>query len=228
MSEENSYTTYNFEAVNNQIREIARRERARSFAYWLQSLKTLLIYIAIVSLIVAFLVLIFSWAFRIINAPYVEKKTEIVRPEIVEKEVLKVVQVPVEKSILEASDKSYKGPVNQPVARENNNRISPEKIVTNYHTFQSVPVSRFANYGFSEVVTGWKYKDSNSKFPEVQFCYIMLRKPNNSSALRADLAQIDNEGSYDAFINRKLALEVGVPQSVLNDVLGYCRWASAS
>ena len=95
MSDIKSYTSHNFSAVNEQIKQISKRERARTFSIWLLSLRTIFIYLAVTTLIIVLLMLSFSWAYRIINAPYVTKKTEVVRPEIIEKEVLKVVQVPV-------------------------------------------------------------------------------------------------------------------------------------
>ena len=115
MSEIKSYTSHNFNAVNEQIKQISNREKARTTAYWLQSLRSVFLYALVVTLIIVILMLAFSWAYRIINAPYPTEKTEVVRPEIIEKEVLKVVQVPVEKSILESSSSGYKGPTNQPI-----------------------------------------------------------------------------------------------------------------
>ena len=229
ISDEQYYTSSNFSAVDKQIYEMARRERARSFAYWLLSLKTLFIYLVVICLVIAFMVAILVWAYRMINAPYIEKKTEIVRPEIIEKEVLKVVQVPVEKSILESSDTNYNGPVNQPIISESGNAETPHvKIVTDYHTFQSVTVSQFEEFGFNEVVTGWKYSDSESDYPDFQFCYIMKQKQNKSTSERANLAHIDVNGSYNSLVTNRLALDIGIPQRKLNAILAYCRWASAN
>ena len=87
MSDIKSYTSHNFSAVNEQIRQISKRERARTFSYWLLSLRTIFIYAAVVTLIIILLMLSFSWAYRIINAPYVTEKTEVVRPEIVERSI---------------------------------------------------------------------------------------------------------------------------------------------
>lgn len=229
MSKNDSYVSHNFDAVNNQIRQIANRERARSFAYWLKSLQTIFLYMAIVALIVAFLVLIFSWAYRIVNAPYVEKETEIVRPEIIEKEVLKVVQVPVEKSILETSDSNYKGPTNQVVGNlSSQDNTSPANIVTNYNTFQNAAVPQYAEYGFAEVITGWKYKDSESSYPEYQYCYITKYSSGKSTTARADLAEINEDGSFINNVDSSLALDIGIPKKILNEAVNYCSFASAN
>lgn len=229
MSKTDSYISHNFDAVNNQIKQIAKRERARSFAYWLQSLRTIFIYAAAVALIVAFLVLVFSWAYRIINAPYVEKETEIVRPEVIEREVLKVVQVPVEKSILESSDSNYKGPTNQiATSTTSQSNTSSVNVVTNYNTFQNASVPQYADYGFAEVITGWKYKDSESNYPEYQYCYINKYSSGKATTVRADIAEINKDGAFLNNVDSSLALDIGIPERVLNEAVGYCQFASAN
>ena len=170
MSDIKSYTTHNFDAVNDQIHQISKRERARTFAYRLQSFRTIFFYAAGIALIICLLMLCFSWAHRIINAPYPEKEVQIVKPEIIEKEVLKVVQVPVEKSILDSVDNTYKGPTTTMSTTTNTNpNIS---VVTNFNTFKTAQSPELASYGLSEVTTGWKYLSSEDKYPNLQYCYI--------------------------------------------------------
>lgn len=229
MSDIKSYTSHNFSAVNEQIRQISKRERARTFSYWLLSLRTIFIYAAVVTLVIILLMLSFSWAYRIINAPYVTEKTEVVRPEIVEREVLKVVQVPVEKSIMETSSTGYKGPVNQPIdsSTTNSGSPSPASVVTNYNVFNTANVPEFIEYGFSSVITGWKYKDSESNYPEYQYCYINKSTPGRATTTRANIASIEEDGSYVSLVDGGLARDIAISQSVLNQVEGYCQWASA-
>ena len=229
MSDIKSYTSHNFSAVNEQIRQISKRERARTFSYWLLSLRTIFIYAAVVTLIIILLMLSFSWAYRIINAPYVTEKTEVVRPEIVEREVLKVVQVPVEKSIMETSSTGYKGPVNQPIdsSTTNSGSPSPASVVTNYNVFNTANVPEFIEYGFSSVITGWKYKDSESNYPEHQYCYINKSTPGRATTTRANIASIEEDGSYVSLVDGGLARDIAISQSVLKQVEGYCQWASA-
>ena len=150
MSDIKSFTTHNFDAVNDQIQQISKRERARTFAYRLQSLRTIFLYAAGVALIVCILMLCFSWAYRIMNAPYPEKEVQVVKPEIIEKEVLKVVQVPVERSILESDENTYKGPTSTTTSSTTNSNVS---VVTNFNTFKTAEVPQLANYGLAEVVT---------------------------------------------------------------------------
>jgi len=230
MTDIKSYTSHNFTAVNEQIKQIAKREKARTFSYWLLSLKTIFLYAAILALIVMLLMLSFSWAYRIINAPYVTEKTQVVRPEIIEREVLKVVQVPVEKSILETSSSGYKGPVNQPInsaINSSSNSPAPASVVTNYNVFNTANVPEFVDYGFSTVITGWKYKDSDATYPMNQYCYITKSSPGRATTSRANIANMDEDGSYVSLIDSNLARDIAINQSVLKQAEGYCQWASA-
>ena len=54
MSELKSYTSHNFSAVNQQIQQIAKREKARTFAYRLKSIGTIFMYAAIVALLLPY------------------------------------------------------------------------------------------------------------------------------------------------------------------------------
>lgn len=228
MSDIKSYTTHNFSAVNEQIKQISKRERARTFSIWLFSLRTIFIYLAVTSLIIVLLMLSFSWAYRIINAPYVTEKTEVVRPEIIEKEVLKVVQVPVEKSIMETSSSGYTGPTNQPITPSTNATSSGSvNVVTNFNQFNTANAPEFSSYGFSSIITGYRYKDSESSFPEYQYCYFNKSTAGRTTRTRADIAAINEDGVYESYIDSSLAIDIGITQNVLNDALGYCAWASA-
>ena len=71
------------------------------------------------------------------NAPYPEKEVQVVKPEIIEKEVLKVVQVPVERSILESDENTYKGPTSTTTSSTTNSNVS---VVTNFNTFKTAVV----------------------------------------------------------------------------------------
>jgi len=226
MTEPTSFKSHNFDAVNEQIREIAKREKARTFAYRLKSFKTIFMYAAAVALIIAMLILVGAWAKRIISAPYFPPKTEIVRPEVIEKEVIKVVQVPVEKSILESSGSGYKGP---DIENTNSNTASggsQANVITNFNTFKTVYMPELSSSGISEVVTGWRFKDSESKYPEYQYCYTNKSTPGRTTTVRIQLGDISEEGEYSSYIDSKLARETSVTQSNLNKALQKCQWAS--
>jgi len=223
MIEPTSFKSHNFNAVNEQILQIAKREKARTFAYRLKSFQTIFMYAAVAALIIAFLMLATAWAKRIISAPYYPPKTEIVRPEVIEREVIKVVQVPVEKSILESSGSGYDGPVTESTTSSS---ASGANVITNYNTFKRTMTEEFSSSGFTEVVTGWRYADSESDYPKYQYCYLMKSSNGSSTSMQVDIARIDENGEYIEYVDSKLARESSIRQSVLNQALEKCQWAS--
>ena len=228
MTEPTSFKSHNFDAVNEQIKQIAKRERARTFAYRLKSFQTIFMYAAAAALIIAMLILVGAWAKRIISAPYYPPKTEIVRPEVIEKEVLKVVQVPVERSIMETSGSGYEGPDIENTTSNTSSGGSQVSVVTNFNTFKTVASPELSSEGISEVVTGWRFQDSESKYPEYQYCYVNKSTPGRASKVRIELGEITEDGEYLTYIDSKIARETSVTQTNLNKALEKCQWASAS
>ena len=227
MTEPTSFKSHNFNAVNEQILQIAKREKARTFAYRLKSFQTIFMYAAVAALIIAFLMLATAWAKRIISAPYYPPKIEIVRPEVIEKEVIKVVQVPVERSIMETSGSGYEGPDVENTNSNTSSGGSQVSVVTNFTTFKTVSSPELSTSGISIVVTGWQYEDSESKYPESQYCYTEKSTPGRTK-IRIELGEISKKGEYSSYIDSKLARETLVSQSNLEKALAKCQWASTS
>ena len=230
MSDPLEYTSHNFDAVNNQIQEIADREKSRSFAYKLQSYKWLGLYglgIALVTILFLFSSLIY----RNLNAPYPMQETKVVKPEIIEKEVIKVVKVPVSNnsSMPIETDTSYDGPKGVENNSDEDNYISNQRrnVVKKYTIFKTVSLNdtEFTSNGFNTVITGWNYKDSETEYPEDQFCYIQINSGSLLTSTRVDLAEIKNFVEKN-FVNSELAKEVGIFQSTLNKAKKACQWAS--
>ena len=183
-------------------------------------------YAGATALTIGLLALLLSWSYRLLNAPYAEEIIKVVKPEIIEKEVVKVVQVPVEKSIYDLSSTSYEGPLDTTTRSSSSSPSSPPQgaVVTNYHTFKSVDATEFRNSGFSTVTTGWKYNDSNSEYPEYQFCYFLKGSPGRMSDTRVNLADLE-DGEYTSYVNSNLAREVSMTQSNLKKAEEKCQWA---
>ena len=93
MSEENlsEYTVNDFSAVDDQISEIAKRERARTFAYRLESARYLVGYTALAIFLVGLLSIVLAWAYRLVTEPHQTETIKVVKPEIIEKEVIRYV-----------------------------------------------------------------------------------------------------------------------------------------
>ena len=229
MSEETitEYSTHNFSAVDDQIAQIAKRERARTLAFRLESAKYLVGYVALAAVLTAFLVIMFSWAYRIITEPHKSEVIKVVKPEVVEREVIKIVKVPVIKSQSEidegtALSTSYDGPE----VKGKDSSETGGNIVTNYNVFKQRSSDVFSSYGVSEIITGWRYQSSDQAYPENQYCYANKISSNSKVSQRFDLGIMDSEGSYKSLVTQDLARDISIPKSMLIKMEGLCVWAS--
>ena len=231
MSDPLEYTSHNFDAVNNQIQEIADRERSRSFAYRLQSYKWLALYGLAITLAIILFFYFSSLIYRNLNAPYPLQETKVIKPEIIEREVIKVIKIPTESNLTSASETNtaYEGPNNSEIktSAESSFSNSGRNVVKKFTTFRTLSTSEFLAHGFSEITTGWSYKDSESKFPDSQYCYILKNNSSGSStSVHVQLANIDPKGNLINDVNSNSAREAGILQSVLNKAMKKCQWAS--
>lgn len=241
------YTVHNYTAIDRQINQIARRERARTFAFWLQSLMLMFGYGALTVFLIVILALGLAWAYKIATTTEPEKIIEVVRPEIIERESVKVVEVPVERIIvdpgaakLRQADES--NPNQTTVAGKSSSEVdqaSPSKstekldvpeeysssIVTNYTTFNTVSTEEFKTWKIYEVVSGWRYDESDQKFPSTQYCYAS-KQASRLSTTRIDLANIAEE-EFNSFVSDELARDVSVPKKILLKLQKECIWAEA-
>ncbi len=229
MSEETitEYSTHNFSAVDDQIVQVAKRERARTFAFRLESAKYLVGYIALAAVLTAFLVIMFSWAYRIITEPHKSEVVKVVRPEVVEREVIRIVKVPVIKSQSEidagaALSTSYDGPE---VISEDLS-VSGGNIVTNYNVFKQRSSDAFSSYGVREIVTGWRYQSSDQVYPASQYCYAIKISNQSIVSQRFDLGIMESDGSYKSLVTKDLATDISIPRSMLTKMESLCVWAS--
>jgi len=221
MSETPEYTTHNYDAVNNQIQEIANREKAKTTHHKLRSKRLFFIYAAISFISIGLMAVLLSWAYRIIIDPPLEK--EIVRPEIIEKEVVKVVRVPLSSSVSDL-ETSYAGP--KDTNNEGNKAEVIRDVVTNYNTFKHINTPVLEDNGIPAVNTGWKYSSSDQEYPESQYCYFNKYQPGKKVPLFVNIAEIDEQDNYVNLVDRSLSYEVGVTQDVLEKAQEYCQWAS--
>ena len=226
MSKLRSYTSHNFSAVNDHLDQISKREKAKTFSYWLKSFETLFMYIVITAFVFTLLILSLSWSYRFINAPYIDEKLEIVRPEIIEKEVLKVIKVPSETQMSENIKFRSNSPSINYVQPNNTITGSSESInyLTNFNQFNIADVPMYEKYGFSSIITGYRFKDSESNSPEHQYCYFNRSGAEPTIRTRIDLAEIDQEGIYNSFIDSNLALGTQIDEDTLNEIQKYCLW----
>lgn len=220
------YTVHNYSAVDQQIEQIAKREKARTFAFWMQSGLYLCGYVALAVVLVVILSIGLSWAYRIATDVAPEKIVEVVRPEIIERETVRIVEVPVTTVELQPTI----GGNFRTLENERQTRSSPDtdsldkKVVTNYTTFKTVTVDVYKTWDITSVVTGWNYDDSEQPLPSIQYCYAS-KQVTPLSSLRIDLAKISGS-DFESFINNETAQEAAVPKKILLELQSECLWAS--
>lgn len=227
MSEENlsEYTVNDFSAVDDQISEIAKRERARTFAYRLESARYLVGYTALAIFLVGLLSIVLAWAYRLVTEPHQTETVKVVKPEIIEKEVIRVVKIPVylsDPKLPTDQDTSYKGP-NVQVKDATG---SANSVVTNYTVFQSRSSDEFTSYGVNMITTGWNYESSDEIYPTQQYCYISKLQKNSDVTTRIDIGKIDGNEKYESLLSQNLAKDASIPFRVLKKIEVLCTWAS--
>jgi|TARA_B110000008_G_C16859774_1_gene520216 hypothetical protein len=213
------YVTHDFSAVDNQILEIAKREKARTFAFQLESIRLIFLYSLAAALMAALLLLVMSWSYRILNEPYVDEIVKIVKPEIIEKEVLKIIEVPVR----EASNSKFPSTVIES-SSNSSEEATNSNVVTNYNVFRNVETPEFERFGISAVTTGWTYSSSTQDFPEAQYCYVLKFDQGNVTPSRISLADMSG-GVIESVINQAVADETNISMSTLENLQSYCSWA---
>ena len=181
-----SYTTQNFDAVNDYIGHLAARHHARTARWRSDTIGTYLKWGAVLIAaagVAAFFVL---WGLSLWRN---ETEIKIVEPVVVDRDVTIILD-----ERLRARDGRQEGAV-EPIVRQAEKRIDALKAggvieptagrtVIDFVIFKNLDFNRD---GLSTVVVGMKYKDASATEPSSQWCYV--NKGNLSgNVTRVDLA----------------------------------------
>ena len=200
---------HNFDAVNKQIKQMQHRERSITLNMYLSNLKKFIIYFFGFMISISILIVAISYSFRLINEPFSEKEIKIVKPEIIEKEVVKIIEVPIQQkqAMIDAQEE-----------------IIVKNMTQSYTVFKEKKIPQFKKYGFEEVTTGHKFNKKNSNFPSLQYCYVNKTTIGQNTKLRADLAEIDSNNIYFSNVDSRLARELNTNLSILMEIEEFCQW----
>ena len=217
MSDIKEYITHNYTSLNEQIDELANREKKFSQTLHLknQQIKTrnyieIIKYTAIGFLALGLLALLIALAIRLIVYRPAYKDIEIVRPEV-------VIQTNEKERIIErniSSEGKQNTTVNDDNKRmrvineneKNNNEYQlptpPNNniVVENFTKFISVSTS--ITDGVSQVVTGRNYASEDDFYPETQFCYIHKNIYGQAGPVRIELSTMDGNGTKTSSIDQ--------------------------
>jgi hypothetical protein len=186
------YTVRNFSAVDEQVKQIAERERVLTNKLKLANLRQACLIGGIGLLVFGAFLILAAWAYRIAfpAEQQIIEKTEIIEKTIEPQKI--IIQTPAGSIITDknvATETSTTGLPPNAWGKNptDNNTSSTDKqleVVPNIENAKQEPsaigtrkVTTFTNVrsgiiGFNNVVTGWIWADVTSKEPGSQYCYI--------------------------------------------------------
>lgn len=113
--------------------------------------------------------------------------------------------------------------VNEPISPPQGDgatRVNDANAIQNFVLFTNVRYKKF------EVVTGIQYLSSDTNIIDIQWCYLSSKPKVGSSALRIQLADINNKGvKITTSLSRKTLQQFNLTQSTATAlVLSHCRF----
>ncbi len=192
------YTKRNYDAIDDQLEQVAKREKVVTNRLRLANLKRLLIMcgLGIILLAISILIIFFGIRLLIYGPP------EEVYPEI---------EIPSEVRLIIDERKPYE---------EQLKRIQEKsgELVTDYSIFKRRDAK---DLGFILVVTGWGFPNPESN-PNRQWCYVDLGKEGDIEFDITLAAIIDNQ-LYN-YVNPELAENNQIPLDILETLYARCEW----
>ena len=192
------YTKRNYDAIDDQLEQVAKREKVVTNRLRLANLKRLLIMcgLGIILLAIAILIIFFGIRLLIYGPP------EEVYPEI---------EIPSEVRLIIDERKPYEEQLLQIQERSG-------ELVTDYSIFKRRDAK---DLGFIQVVTGWSFPNPKSN-PNRQWCYVDLGKEGDID-FQITLANIIDNQLYN-YVNPELAENNQIPLDTLEALYARCEW----
>ena len=181
------YETHDYSAVENHI---TRQNERRVLANKLKNAAVFGSYLKYGSLVIAscgFAALLVLYGLSLLNEEKirtVEKKIIIEKPNNEESSVQRQLKE------LEETDKKLSRLQEKPDLK-NKNSVARADVTQTHIIFKTVPSGI---YGLQDVVTGHRYPNSKTKYPESQYCYVNI-KSSGLSSLSMKLGEKEGRGS---------------------------------
>lgn len=239
------YTVRDYSAVDEQVKQIAEREKIVTRKLQLQNFKRAIFLGCICLLALGLFIFICALAYRVAFPPQVEviEKTEIIE-KIVEPQKI-IIQTPagsiaenrptdefsssnpdLSKFFGESSDVSQSNSTynesTKSIQKNENEGIIPKQTEPSgqkrtVHTFTTINAAEFS---FDSVTTGWRWKRANDQRPETQYCYAERRKSGKKEVY--DLANILS--SNGAVMKLKNNNKNEITTDVWDKLTAKCKW----
>lgn len=225
------YATHNFSLLNRHTEEAVRRVEQLRASRGAEIFRLYCVYGSIVIAALAVLGLFAGRAYWLAFAPARPEARiiEVEKPIIVKEQVLVPTPAPVTTS--DSSDAEVarlRRQIEQMSARQSaGSTAQPEKVVHNFTLFTTI---NYGIDGISSIVTGARFENSQSSYPEYQYCYVdlPLRDDVRSTSSASKIVVIANKNgraSVNAFvIDRTIAEAAGTTIGVLRNAQSKCRF----
>jgi hypothetical protein len=238
------YTVRDFSAVDEQVKQIAERERVLTKKLKLANLRQVCLVAGIGLLVFGAFLILAAWAYRIAfpAEQQIIEKTEIIEKTIEPQKI--IIQTPAGSIITDknvATEPSITGlPPNAwgKNPKDTNTSTSDNKleVVPNIETAKQEAsaigtrkVTTFTNVssgviGFNDVVTGWIWQDVKSKEPGSQYCYLE-KFSRDKIKTNIDLATKQNSLSAPKDLYESTtANAAGLSRANWVSAMNKCRW----
>jgi hypothetical protein len=231
MTEIKEYISHDYTSLNQQIDELANREKRFSEALHLKNQKKriknftdVMKYVCLGFLAIGLLALLIAVAIRLIIYKPAYKDIEIIRPEVVTQTIERE-RIIEREAGSRTSDSEQIRRINEGEQNNPNNQ-SPNtatgRVVENFTKFITVPISNIS--GINEVTTGRRYSSENDTFPDHQYCYVLKPVYGQAGPVRITLAAVDKNGKIESEINSNTSSLASIEISKLYDLEKNCRF----
>jgi hypothetical protein len=229
------YTARNYSAVDHQIHEIARREAALTNRMRLENFKRFALASLVFACALGLLIISIGIAIRLMNPPPLIVSEDPRKLDITVRNEPLTIRVDGDRgsklNILSPPPSSMFDPPTNNV--ENGGIGSPTRLNPDSPTMAPPPspkvgITKFLSSksginGYNDVVSGWKYENSNREEPLFQYCYI---QKSGEGILEASvtLAQKSGEDKIVELFTPHVANQAGLSKFEWDSARTKCQW----
>jgi len=201
---------YDTSAVDTHILEVAKRERSITQSFRIKNFGQMVLWGGLAGIIFALAFILISYGVRLMIYPPPEK-------EFLEQSIPSEITLKLDEPILvELNDETQDQKTMREIDRNIKNAPN-NKVVGEFTKFIFIEVGGY------EVVSGWRYENSNSRNPSTEYCYVTYSLEGNKS-IRHNIGQRDGNEFTEIPDETTLVEEMNISSSLAIDIIDACQW----
>lgn len=201
---------YDTSAVDTHILEVAKRERSITQSFRIKNFGQMVLWGGLAGIIFALAFILISYGVRLMIYPPPEK-------EFLEQSIPSEITLKLDEPILvELNDETQDQKTMREIDRNIKNAPN-NKVVGEFTKFIFIEVGGY------EVVSGWRYENSNSRNPSTEYCYVTYSLEGNKS-IRHNIGQRDGDEFTEIPDETTLVEEMNISSSLAIDIIDACQW----